>query len=384
MHLTAPATIVEIGRLRLSGVQTILERPEQSLGKAVVTAPKEVLADIRRRMAVVVPCKDEPLGLIRGVLGAIPPEVVVVLVSNSRPERFALEEAELIELCRAKGQVGIACHQQERRLAGLLGRAGLEAIVDQETGRVRNGKGEGMLLGIIHAYLADVDYVGFVDADNHLPASVAEYVDAFAAGFHISSEPERMVRIRWRSKPKMVDGSLVPKRSGRVSTITNRYLNRLVGHHFGREVGIVQTGNAGEHAMTLSLASRLRLSGGFSAETHQIVDLLETFGTDHESAGAERAEVLQIETRLPHLHLERGATHLPQMKRVSLATIHQSKATPAFLRSQIEEELGGSSLPSPAVYPPIAQLDWDLLREEIPLEGLPTVPYDRRRALPPS
>lgn len=377
MQVTAPDNSIEIGQVRLHGVQRILREAAQLEGERAI-APSSLSA-IRCRTTVVVPCKDEPLTLIAGVLSGIPPDVSIVLVSNSRPDQFPSEVEALQRRCESRGQAGMAVHQRDRDLADVLAKAGLPQIIDEETESIRDGKGEGMIIGLIYAHLTGSQYVGFIDADNHLPQSVTEYVDAYAAGFHLSTAADSMVRIRWKSKPKMVDGSLVPKRSGRVSTVTNRYLNRLLGAHLGQEASTVETGNAGEHAMSLSLALRLQLAGGFSIETQELVDLIERFGVGGDSSQNEPIEVRQLETRHPHLHLERDARHLDGMKRVSLAAIHRSPVTPDALRAEIEAELG--AVPSyPTVYPPLAELDWDLLRREIQLEESADLAAARSRA----
>jgi mannosyl-3-phosphoglycerate synthase len=52
------------------------------------------LSKIFKRMAVVIPVKDEKLSLLEGVLSGIPNECLIIIVSNSRRnpfDRYAME-----------------------------------------------------------------------------------------------------------------------------------------------------------------------------------------------------------------------------------------------------------------------------------------------------
>lgn len=71
-----------------------------------------------------------------------------------------------------------------------------------------------------------------------------------------------MVRILWRYKPKIHEQGLYFKRWGRVSEITNRCLNSLISFVSGFETDVIKTGNAGEHAMSLSLAESIPYASG--------------------------------------------------------------------------------------------------------------------------
>ncbi|KAG8169699.1 hypothetical protein KVR01_000444 [Diaporthe batatas] len=144
-------------------------------------------------------------------------------------------------------------------------------------------------------------YVGFIDADNFVTGSVSEYCKAFSAGFHLASAPDAMVRINWGSKPKVHDGEIVFKTSGRSSEVVNRHFNQFLGQLEKRggctfsgeaservendqgdmELHHICTGNAGEHAMTMSLALKLRLAGGYAIEPFHFLDLFDRFSGDH-------------------------------------------------------------------------------------------------------
>lgn len=138
-------------------------------------------------------------------------------------------------------------------------------------------------------------YVGFVDADNFVPGSVQEYCRAFSAGLHLAQAEDAMVRINWSSKPKVDNGKLHFKPSGRSSEIVNRWLNRLLTNMDAcidtgnapagqNEVtDLICTGNAGEHAMTISLALKLRVASGYAIEPFHFLDIFERFAGEPNS-----------------------------------------------------------------------------------------------------
>ena len=51
-------------------------------------------------------------------------------------------------------------------------------------------------------------------------------------------------------------------------------LNRLLTHYTGYETEIIKTGNAGEHALTMSLALQLDFASGYGIETNHFVELI--------------------------------------------------------------------------------------------------------------
>src|SRR6266480_2268833 len=71
-----------------------------------------------------------------------------------------------------------------------------------------------------------------------------------------------MVRISWHSKPKLQEGRLFFSRRGRASQVTNHFLNQLIAEYSGFGTEVIATGNAGEHALTIDLARRMRIAGG--------------------------------------------------------------------------------------------------------------------------
>lgn len=146
-------------------------------------------------------------------------------------------------------------------------------------------------------------YIGFVDADNFVPGSVQEYCRAFSAGLHLAQAEDAMVRINWSSKPKVDNGKLHFKPSGRSSEIVNRWLNRLLktmdacldigDAREGQDelTDLICTGNAGEHAMTISLALKLRVASGYAIEPFHFLDIFERFAGEPKSSRGEETDL---------------------------------------------------------------------------------------------
>lgn len=168
-------------------------------------------------------------------------------------------------------------------------------------------------------------YIGFIDADNLVPVSVEEYCRAFSTGLYLAQAEDAMVRISWPSKPKVRNGELDFSQSGRSSEIVNRWLNGLLGKMDGVSIetrsgagadfgaacaaammgyeaptaadDLICTGNAGEHAMTISLALKLRLASGYAIEPFHFLDIFERFagpsdvGVDAATAAAVAAGI---------------------------------------------------------------------------------------------
>jgi mannosyl-3-phosphoglycerate synthase len=234
-------------------------------------------------------------------------------------------------------------HQKDIGLAKAFKEVGYTDILDS-SGNIRSGKGEGMLIGILLAKAIGAKYVGFVDADNYIPGAVNEYVKDYAAGFLMSESDYAMVRLSWRHKPKVGKRGLYFRKWGRVSEITNRYMNMLLGEGTNFETNIIVTGNAGEHAMTTKLAEILPFSTGYSIEPFELVYLFERFGRwenveEYQDIYDQGIEVFQIETLNPHLHEEKGQEHVKDMILMSLATIYHSKLASERLRQRILDDL---------------------------------------------
>src|SRR6185436_3694829 len=123
-------------------------------------------------------------------------------------------------------------------------------------------------------------------------------------------------------------GRLFFSRRGRTSEVTNRFLNRLIAEYSGFGTEVVATGNAGEHAVSLELGLRMRLAGGFAVEPFEYLDLFEQFGgvldSPHPEVMASSVPVLQIETRNPHFHQNKGEDHVQGMRMQALNVLYHS------------------------------------------------------------
>lgn len=401
MRITAPKNSVCYGRVEIRGVQSVveleaLETPPShihnqfGIGKSsnnTQAVPPSAINEIQRRTAIVVPCKDEDISHIKGVWAAIPASSLIILVSGSKDDNYAVECAALIEFCSITGRAGLSVHQRDPKLADALRCSGMAGLLDDEgDGLVHKGKGEGLVIGIALAatamgpvaahetyerrggckepenkkFAADVrcdngsypriasdghpqpscdattgdndspdfgsakescqqlmsghtdgargyyKYIGFVDADNFVPGSVQEYCRAFSAGMYLAQAEDAMVRINWSSKPKVENGKLHFKPSGRSSEIVNHWLNRLLDNmdttivgnkneNDGTGTNLICTGNAGEHAMTISLALKLRVASGYAIEPFHFLDVFERFADESEYAAArDAAKVRQM------------------------------------------------------------------------------------------
>jgi len=199
-----------------------------------------------------------------------------------------------------------------------------------------------MLMGLLMAKAAGKEYVGFIDADNYFPGAVLEYVRNYTAGFSLAQSPYSMVRILWHYKPK-ISGGLYFKKWGRVSEVTNKYLNDLISARTGFETEVVRTGNAGEHAMSMKLAEILPYASGYAVEPQELVSIFEDFGgilpTKHVKVMEQGIDIFQIETRNPHLHEEKGDEHLHGMLLSALSTIYHSPLCGEELKQVILAEL---------------------------------------------
>ena len=219
-----------------------------------------------------------------------------------------------------------------------------------------------MVIGVLLAMLHKKEYVAFIDSDNYIPGAVWEYVKIFAAGFSLAQSPYAMVRVLWHYKPKISRGMYFRK-WGRVSEITNKYMNALISEKTGFETEIIKTANAGEHAMTTKLAEILPYASGYAIEPQELVSIFEGFGgvlpTANQAAAQQGIEIFQIETRNPHLHEERSRMHLRQMLVPSLSVVYHSALCNSEIKQQILKGLidqgtlqPEEEIPRPYLVPP--------------------------------
>lgn len=408
------------------------------------------LHSIESRLTIVIPCKDEDTSILIGVLLGIPHDCLIIIVSNSTPSNFEAECRLLEKFCDDTQRPGIAVHQQDKDLAHAFKTAGMVDLVEKHlpdgkqntTWRVRNGKGEGMIIGTAVAKLAGKQFVGFIDADNLVTGAVNEYCKVFAAGLHYAlrctksgdsdagSEPDTMVRIKWNSKPKVKDNQLVFEKSGRSSRVVNEWMNRLLDTIVdnNKPSDIIQTANAGEHAMGINLAMKLRFATGYAVEPAQLVDAWERFGAPillHSQTGVKHAppnrstccshdsnagsnevtpvsanssssttssyfspstirpptptsqkiRILQVETCSPHFHdTSKGDDHIQKMQADGLSTIYHSSLIPAklkeelrvYLKDNLPDVIGVDGVPKKAaVYPPMEMMDFEVFGQAV-------------------
>jgi mannosyl-3-phosphoglycerate synthase len=357
MKLDLPRYTERFGAISLHGVQRVYELDSAfNEGRAASEAIRSVgnaeISEIERKMAIVIPIKGERLKLLEGVLSGIPHDCLTIIVSNSprQPvDRFKLEKEALDQFNRFVGKNTLILHQKDPGLSDALKEVGYTSIFGPDD-IVRNGKAEGMVIGMLLAKMAGKEYVGFIDADNYIPGSVNEYVKIFASGIAMSNTPYTMVRISWIYKPKWSESGQTHemRKWGRVSEITNQYLNDLVSYYTGFETEVMRTGNSGEHCMSMKLAELLTYSSGFSVEPYEVVNILEEFGgilpTENQDAMDKGIEIMQVETRNPHFHEEKGDDHLNEMVNGSLGCIYHSKICPPRLRDKISEWLHGREI----------------------------------------
>src|SRR3954470_19707297 len=382
------------GAVRIHELQRVIELDSGTSAGAGsrIVAPDDLRA-VESQMVIVVPCMNEARGVIEGVLSGIPHDCLIVLVSNSDRapvDRYEIEAQTVEQFCRLAGRSAISVHQRDPGVAGAFKAAGMPELID-ESGVVRAGKGEAMLVGMALAAMTGRQYLGYVDADNYVPGSVHEYCKAYAAGLHLADSPYAMVRISWHSKPKLRDGRLFFSRRGRSSEITNEWLNKLLAEYSGFGTEVIATGNAGEHAMTLDLGLKLRLGGGFAVEPYEYVDLFEQFGGVLESNDPDvmtsSVPVVQIETRNPHFHDNKGEEHVQGMRMQALNVVYHSPVTlPAVRQAIIEFMVAQGALEigqeptRERVYPPVGSLDLDLLYDGLDAEALSFRQLDGRAA----
>lgn len=390
MRIEYPYRHERFGAVRIHDTTQVIEldsglgQTEEEIdiqGRVVNLVPPAAVNAVERQLAIVVPTKNERRKVIEGVLSGIPHDCLIVLVSASDRDpidRYDLETHLLERFCHVAERSAVAVHQHDPVLARAVDAAGFTDMLGGD-GLVRPGKGEGMMIGVLLAMLAGRRHVGFVDADNYVPGAVHEYVKAYAATLHLAPTPYAMARISWQSKPKVEDGRLVFNRWGRTTQVTNRFLNSVLSTYNGFGTEIIRTGNAGEHAMTIELAKRLRFAGGFAVEPFQYVDLFDQFGgafpSPHPEVNRSLVDVFQVETRNPHFHEDKGDDHVVDMRFQALNVLYHSRVCPETVRGEIHRFLldegalqPGEEPAAEPIYRPLEEADldrlWDVLGSE--------------------
>jgi len=366
----APRTAERIGALTVYDTQKVLKLESSRNFKdtpLIKSIPYDVFEEYYNKLAIIVPIKNESLKLFEGVLSAIPQDITVIVVSNSYMDgfdRYKMERDILKSVHKFSQQPMMIIHQKDPGLVEALKSVRYEYILDKDA--VRSGKGEGMMIGLLMTKALGLEYLGFVDSDNYIPSAVNEYIKDYVAGFYMSDSSYTMVRLLWKYKPKIVESSLYFRRWGRVSEITNRYMNLLIGRITGFETDVIKTGNAGEHAMSTKLAEIMAFASGFAIEPYELVYIFEEFGkfmeeTRFKEAVREGIKIYQIETLNPHLHEEKGRAHIIEMIAASLGSIYHSRVADQDLKVRIVKEMDEFNVkeepPKPKIIPPIVSVD---------------------------
>jgi mannosyl-3-phosphoglycerate synthase len=386
MRIEVPREAERLGATLFYGVQKVYEldaglvRGEaDAVDQIIRPVAYEAIEAVCSDMAVVVPVRGERIKLLEGVLAGVPHSCLVIVVSNSDREpidRFILELNAVLKYRRFTGKRIVMVHQRDAAIARGLQAGGYGELLD-DSGRVRDGKAEGMLVATLLAALAGKRYIGFIDSDNYFPGAVHEYVREYAAGLLSRRSDYAMVRIHWHSKPKIVREALFFAKFGRATVVTNRFLNALIAYYTGFETEVIRTGNAGEHAMTMELAMKLSHASGYAVETRHFLDVLERFGSILENPSPDvldqYVEVFQIESRNPHMHdISKGEGHIDSMVLASLSVIHASPICPGELREEIEAEMRRRRLlqkhqspTAPTLYPPLERVALEAFAEAV-------------------
>ncbi len=365
MLLEYPQRFESYGAIRVHEIARVIEL--DSLGyrghRGAYSVDYHTLENYSAQTAIVVPAKNEDLLTLEGVLSAIPHSSPIILVSassRSPVDRYKHEVDLVRSLHAATRRAIVIVHQHDPVWSDALAGTPLESMIDDSTGTVRKGKGEGMLLGVLIAAALGTRYVGFIDSDNYIPGSAHEYSWIYYAGFSLSESPYSMVRIKWPFKGKLAAGDIYLRKRGRVSMITNTVLNYALTVQRKVETDIIQTANSGEHALSVNLALRMKWAGGFAVEPYQLTHLFEAcflgLGEGECPALPEGVTIYQMESRNPHIHAERGEEHIVGMIASSLGTIYHSKlATPRVVEriNKILADYGwNSEPPKPRTYDP--------------------------------
>ena len=368
MRIESPRYTERFGSVRINDVQQVLELDSGRAKElpiqeniAVEKIEEDVIKHFEERTAIIIPTRDEKLKLFEGVVSGVPHECLIIVISNSerkRVDRFRMEKDTLNQFCHFTRRKALIIHQKDPLLAQALAEAGYAGILGKDE-LVRDGKAEGMLAAMLIAMMSKKDYIGFIDADNYFPGAVWEYVRCYAAGFSMAQSPYAMVRVLWRYKPKASAGMFF-KKWGRVSEITNKYVNSLISSKTGFETDIIKTANAGEHAMSVKLAEILTYASGYAIETQELMSIFEGFGgvlpMAHLSAAKHGIEIFQTETRNPHLHEEKDGHHLlGEMLLPSLGTIYHSPLCEKDTKQLIIDELVRQNTIKPGEKPPKPQ-----------------------------
>ncbi len=353
--------------------------------------------------AFVISHKSEKVKTLLEVLWYLPLNSPIIIVSNC-PESERDNLRNELKLQLAHHQSIYLVHQKDETIARLFETYGVYHILGKD-GKVVDGKGEGMYIGTLCAYqLSYPRWIIFYDADNFVPSSLLEYTLAMSRLFMATPfpalVPEREtistvmlgaakhldvdspnigycscgcgvmlsaakhldadlhnVRICWSSKPDLNNGQLDTRIMGRCTMVVSPLFNDLLERWFGIRDFVISSSNAGEQGMTVSTATSLRFSSGFSVETFQLLDLL--FHAYRRKGSVDGIILQQYLAKSPHFHEKKGDEHIKKMIEESLGSFfHFKESLPHIVKRQLRlvyHELC-LDLVIPALYPPLQAL----------------------------
>lgn len=384
MKIEIPRYSEVFGALRINEVQRVYEldsgesiNNENEQIDGVANISKNSMSNIEKNMAVVVLTKNEKLKILDGVISGIPHDCLVIIVSNSdrRPiNRYKNEASMVTQFNKFVRRNIMMVHQMDPGLALSFEEVGYSDILKGKS--IRSGKGEGALIGLALAKATKKSYVGFVDSDNFIPGAIHEYIKNFNSGFSLANSPYSMVRISWLYKPTVNETGFYFSRWGRVNEYANKYLNRIISMHTGFGTEIIKTGNSGEYAISMKLAENLTFASGSSLEPYLLLNLLEEYGPtkpiDNKDIRQKGVQVYQIETRNPHVHVDKGDEHLTNMLLSSIGIIYHSKTCNDSLRNIMMDELTalglikkGEKPPKIPTLGPIKKIDFNKFKKSL-------------------
>ncbi|KAF1358421.1 hypothetical protein EJ07DRAFT_166702 [Lizonia empirigonia] len=306
---------------------------------------------IESQLAIVVPCMNQEQHVHGSSMG--------FHVSNSDFDNFTAERKTMSHFCIATQRQGIVVLQRDAGLARAFYEADMPHTIEDKprwqqknsAGRIRNGKGEAMRVGTFLAKLAGKRFLGFIDAENFVPGAVHEYC-------------------KWKSKPKIIDGKLVPEESGRCSRIVNVWMDRLLTYLSASSTdgSLIRTANASKHAMSTDLALQLNFATGYAVEPFHFINVWERSrilppsppptpprftstkrATTMQEPLSHKLKNLQVETlNSPgHIHdFSKGEEHILRMQAQGLSTIYHGRLAPQDLKNELRAVPGFTVCPA--------------------------------------
>lgn len=263
--------------------------------------------------AFIVSHKHESLETLLDVLWHLPENSPILVVTNCAAQDVEEIKRGLVEHLPDHIRLYLI-HQKDEGFAEFFDKRGVHEILGED-GKVRNGKGEAMYIGTLCALLlGHPERVIFFDADNDVPSPLLEYVRAIDHLFLASERPAlHNVRIWWASKPDWKqDGDLSKVVPGRCSSVISPVFTTLFDE-LGLSDTNIMVSNAGEQALSIETARRLRFSSGYSVETFQLLDFVRQAQALEPDPQMPGALLQQYQARGKHFHQKGDEAHIRQM-----------------------------------------------------------------------